>query len=107
MTSPMSSHHFICLSTEVPFFTMESTGGGWDVNDWGSPSKPATGTAAQSDTSSSSRQEMMQKRREERRLKQQAAREKRSAGISLAPSSGLGVTKKNFQWYSFHFDSPP
>ena len=72
---------------------MESTtSDGWDVDDWSSPANPVTSAAA----AGSSRQELMQKRREERRLKQQAAREKRSAGMSLAPSSGLGVTKKNF-----------
>ena len=91
--------HSPFLSAEVPFFTMaeSSTGGGWDIDDWSSPSKPAVSTsaAAQPGASGSTRQELMQKRREERRLKQQAAREKRSTG-SLAPSSGLGVTKKHF-----------
>ena len=104
-TCVLASWRCACVSTEVPFFTMESTndpGDSWGFdNGWGATTTNTTTTTHSSSSSSSSstgatsRQELLQKRREERRLKQQAAREKRSAGMSLKPS-GLGVAKKDF-----------
>ena len=97
----------MCVHIEVPFFTMESTndpGDSWGFdNGWGSTATNTNTTtttthsssSSSSSTGATSRQELLQKKREERRLKQQAAREKRSAGMSLKPS-GLGVAKKDF-----------